>query len=74
MLGPILIANLLRPPSGKTIANFVDTLSTLTSLIALIVPCPQALVIGALIRLLPPCHLLVISQINETRKRSALLL
>jgi hypothetical protein len=32
-----------------TIANFVDTLSTLTSLMALIVPCPLVIIIGALI-------------------------
>jgi len=49
MFGPIRIAKVQQPSSGMTIANFVDRLSTLTSLIALIVPCPLVF-IGAPIR------------------------
>ncbi|QXH64407.1 hypothetical protein [Pseudomonas azerbaijanorientalis] len=50
MFGPIRIAKVQHPPSGMTIANFVDRLSTLTSLIALIVPCPLVFIIGVPIR------------------------
>ncbi|MNE88697.1 hypothetical protein D3C80_1860260 [compost metagenome] len=57
ILGPIRIANLEpNPSSGRTRAKVVDIVSTLTSLIALMVPCPIVLVIGSAIATLLPCR------------------